>query len=112
VETRLYDLDPGPDCFFRLDRALYSPFHYPGDAGSIPGTLVEDHPGVLIAVRPVGVLEILVDQMFPHIDKKLEGKRTEMPGWRRPRDVREVIRVARSRYLEGRLEETTGAATQ
>ncbi|MDE3166921.1 MAG: inorganic diphosphatase, partial [Acidobacteriota bacterium] len=27
---------------FRLDRALYSPLHYPGDYGFIPGTLAED----------------------------------------------------------------------
>jgi len=100
---RLYDLDPGRDCpeivrmiveipknssnkyeydgslgVFRLDRALYSPMHYPGDYGFIPGTLAEDgdpldvlvlvdepsFPGVLIAVRPVGMLE-MVDQNEP-----------------------------------------------
>jgi len=58
----LYDLDPGPDCpervrmiveipknsvnkfeydsklgVFRLDRPLYSPLHYPGDYGFVPG---------------------------------------------------------------------------
>ena len=63
----LYDLDPGPECpelvrmiveipknsankyeydrklgVFRLDRALYSPVHYPGDYGFIPGTLACD----------------------------------------------------------------------
>jgi len=92
--TRLYDLDPGKDTpeiarmiveipqqsankyeydgelgVFRLDRALYSPLHYPGDYGFIPGTLADDndpldclvlvqqpsYPGVLIEVRPVGV---------------------------------------------------------
>ncbi len=161
METRLYDLDPGPDCpeivrtiveipknssnkyeydgqlgVFRLDRALYSPMHYPGDYGFIPGTLSEDgdpldvlvlvdepsFPGVLIAVRPVGVLEMVdqnepdqkvlaapnrnprfdqihtIDQVFPHnlreiehfftIYKELEGKRTEMRGWRGPRLAR------------------------
>ena len=55
---------------FRLDRALYSPMHYPGDYGFIPSTLAEDHDpldvltlvnepsftGCLIEVRPVGVL--------------------------------------------------------
>jgi inorganic pyrophosphatase len=107
VGTRLYDLDPGPDCpeivrmiveipknstnkyeydgnlgVFRLDRALYSPMHYPGDYGFVPGTLAEDgdpldvlvlvdepsFPGVLIAVRPVGMLE-MVDQDEP--DQKI-----------------------------------------
>jgi inorganic pyrophosphatase len=91
----LHELDPGPECprvvwmvveipknssnkyeydkelgIFRLDRALYSPLHYPGDYGFVPGTLSEDgdpidvltlvdepaFPGVLVAVRPVGVL--------------------------------------------------------
>ena len=55
---------------FRLDRTLYSPMHYPGDYGFIPGTLAEDgdpldvltlvtepsFTGCLIEVRPVGVL--------------------------------------------------------
>ena len=27
---------------FRLDRPLYSPLHYPGDYGFVPGTLAED----------------------------------------------------------------------
>ncbi|MGH9611804.1 MAG: inorganic diphosphatase [Bryobacteraceae bacterium] len=91
----LYDLDPGPETpelvrmiveipknsankyeydgklgVFRMDRALYSPMHYPGDYGFIPGTLAEDgdpldvlalvgepsFPGIMIEVRPVGVL--------------------------------------------------------
>jgi inorganic pyrophosphatase len=94
----LYDLDPGPDCpelvrmiveiprnssnkyeydgklgIFRLDRSLYSPMHYPGDYGFIPGTLAEDNDpmdvlvlvqepsftGCLIEVRPVGVLNMV-----------------------------------------------------
>ena len=94
----LYDLDPGPELpelvrmiveipknssnkyeydgalgVFRLDRALYSPMHYPGDYGFIPGTLADDHdpmdvlclvndpsfPGCLIEVRPVGILNMV-----------------------------------------------------
>jgi inorganic pyrophosphatase len=67
---------------FRLDRALYSPLHYPGDYGFIPGTLAEDNDpldvlalvdepsvtGCLIIVRPVGVLE-MVDNGEP--DQKI-----------------------------------------
>jgi len=171
----LYDLDPGPDCpaivrmiveipknstnkyeydgklgVFRLDRTLYSPMHYPGDYGFVPGTLAEDgdpldvlvlvdepsYPGVLIAVRPLGVLKMVdqqqpdekilavpnrnprFDQMqkiedtFPHnlreiehffaIYKELEGKRTEMRGWRGPAEAQTLIRTARNRYLENR----------
>lgn len=98
VLTRLYDLDPGPESpelvraiieipkgsankieydgelgLFRLDRSLYSPMHYPGDYGFIPGTLAEDNDpldvlvlvsepsftGCLIEVRPVGVLNMV-----------------------------------------------------
>jgi inorganic pyrophosphatase len=94
----LYDIDPGPDCpelvraiveipknstnkyeydgklgVFRLDRSLYSPMHYPGDYGFIPGTLAEDNdpldvlvlvtessfPGCMIEVRPVGILNMV-----------------------------------------------------
>src|SRR5258707_4545587 len=103
----LYDMDPGADCpeivrmiveipknsankyeydgqlgVFRLDRALYSPLHYPGDYGFIPGTLAEDadpldvltlvdeasYPGVLIFVRPVGMLSMVGhDEQDPKI---------------------------------------------
>ena len=98
---KLYDLDPGPECpeivrmiveipkgstnkyeydgelgMFRLDRALYSPMHYPGDYGFIPGTLAEDNDpldvlvlvqepsftGCLLEVRPVGVLNMVDDK--------------------------------------------------
>jgi len=96
--VKLYDIDPGPDSpelvrvvieipknstnkyeydgklgVFRLDRALYSPMHYPGDYGFIPGTLAEDgdpldiivmvdepsFTGCLMEARPVGVLEMV-----------------------------------------------------
>ncbi len=96
--VKLYDLDPGPDLpelvrviieipknssnkyeydgelgVFRLDRALYSPMHYPGDYGFIPGTLAEDgdpldiivmvdepsFTGCLMEVRPLGVLKMV-----------------------------------------------------
>src|SRR5512142_2927446 len=107
MERRLYDLDPGDDCpesvrmiveiprnssnkyeydgalgVFRLDRPLYSPMHYPGEYGFIPGTLAEDgdpldvltlveepsFPGCMIAVRPLGLLD-MVDQNEP--DQKI-----------------------------------------
>ena len=98
VLPSLYDIDPGPDSpelvrmiveipknatnkyeydaglgVFRLDRSLYSPMHYPGDYGFIPGTLAEDHDpmdvlvlvqepsftGCMIEVRPVGILNMV-----------------------------------------------------
>ena len=96
----LYDLDPGPHCpelvqviieipkgstnkyeydpefgVFRLDRTLYSPVHYPGDYGFVPGTLAADgdpadvlvlveepsFSGCLIEVRPIGIMD-MIDQ--------------------------------------------------
>ena len=95
---KLYDIDPGADSpevvraiieipknsvnkyeydgklgVFRLDRALYSPMHYPGDYGFIPGTLAADgdpldvlvlvdepsFTGCLMDVRPVGLLNMV-----------------------------------------------------
>jgi inorganic pyrophosphatase len=67
---------------FRMDRVLYSPMHYPGDYGFIPGTLAEDDDpmdvlalmdepsftGCLIEVRPVGMLN-MVDSEEP--DQKI-----------------------------------------
>lgn len=96
----LYDLDPGPQTpevvrmvveipkgsshkyeyskelgAFRLDRVLYSPVHYPGDYGFIPGTFASDgdpldalvlaedptFTGCVVEIRPVGMLK-MVDQ--------------------------------------------------
>ena len=164
----LYDLDPGQQCpeivrmiveipknssnkyeydgklgVFRLDRTLYSPMHYPGDYGFIPGTLAEDgdpidvlvatdeptFPGCMMEVRPLGVLPPesiargtavpdcnprydqihTVDQIFPHVRrevehfftiyKELEGKKTEIRGWRGPKEARVTIQDSRRRYL-------------
>ena len=97
----LYEIDPGPECpelvrmiveipknsgnkyeydsklgVFRLDRALYSPMHYPGDYGFIPGTLASDgdpmdvlvmveepsFTGCMLEVRPVGILNMIDQQ--------------------------------------------------
>jgi inorganic pyrophosphatase len=172
---KLYDLDPGAECpeivrmiveipknssnkyeydgelgVFRLDRALYSPMHYPGDYGFVPGTLAEDgdpmdvlalveepsFSGCLVAVRPLGMLDMIdqnepdqkilavpnrnpvfdqwhtIDQVFAHllreiehfftIYKELEGKRTEIRGWKGPKEARDAIRASRQRYLQER----------
>lgn len=72
-----YEYDPALGVF-RLDRTLYSPMHYPGDYGFIPGTLAEDgdpmdvlvsadeatFPGCLIEVRPVGILAMVDKDEF------------------------------------------------
>jgi inorganic pyrophosphatase len=98
VSAKIHDIDPGPDTprvvrmfveipknsrnkyeydeelgIFRLDRFLYSPMHYPGDYGFIPGTVGEDgdpldvltvveepsFSGCMVEVRPVGVLRMI-----------------------------------------------------
>ncbi|HVY94041.1 MAG TPA: inorganic diphosphatase [Bryobacteraceae bacterium] len=140
-----FEFDPAHGVF-RLSRALYSPIHYPGDYGFVPGTLAEDgdpldilcmvnapsYPGILIYVRPVAVLD-LVDEgkldhkilavpnrdprfdaiqslgdMRPHwrvelehffaIYKELEGKQTEIRGWRDREAARQVILESRERF--------------
>ncbi len=67
-----YEYDPELDAIC-LDRTLYSPMHYPGDYGFIPGTLAEDgdtldalilleqptFPGCVIRARPIGVLNMI-----------------------------------------------------
>lgn len=171
--VNLYELAPGPECpeivrmiveipknspnkyeydgelgVFRLDRALYSPLHYPGDYGFIPGTLAEDgdpldvlvlvsepsFPGCLIEVRAVGVLVLIdsqeadhkilavpnrnprydqihtMDQVFPHVRreiehffaiyKELEGKQTQVDGWRGPIEARRLIVESRQTFLK------------
>ena len=73
-QTNKYEYDKQLHVF-RLDRNLHSAVHYPGDYGFIPSTLSDDgdsldvlvlvyapsFTGCLMAVRPVGVLE-MVDQ--------------------------------------------------
>jgi inorganic pyrophosphatase len=115
VPSSLYEIDPGPGCpevvrmiveipkksgnkyeydaalgVFRLDRALYSPMHYPGDYGFIPGTraeasdpfdvlaLVEEasFTGCLIEVRPVGVLNMVDNDQA---DQKIVAVPTRNP---------------------------------
>jgi inorganic pyrophosphatase len=58
---------------FKLDRVLYSPFHYPLDYGFIPQTRSEDGDhldvlvmgsdpvpmGVVVAVRPIGMMKMI-----------------------------------------------------
>ena len=100
-----FEPDPGPDCprvvraiieipkessnkyefdsglgLFKLSRTLYSPMHYPGDYGFIPGTIAEDRDpldvlvlvaspsftGCLFYVRPLGVLDMLDGEEHDH----------------------------------------------
>ena len=67
-----YEYDKAHD-IFRLDRALHSAIHYPGDYGFAPQTLALDgdpldvlvlvieptFPGCLVVARPIGLLEMI-----------------------------------------------------
>lgn len=150
---KLYHLDPGPECpelvrmiveipkgsankieydgelgLFRLDRSLYSPMHYPGDYGFIPGTLAEDgdpldvltlvsepsFTGCLIEVRPVGVLN-MVDR--DEADQKIIAVPTRNPRYDQIHTMDQVFPHVRRelehffsiyKELEGRVATTQG----
>ena len=67
-----YEIDKDSS-LLKLDRVLFSPFHYPGDYGFIPQTLGQDndpldglvlmnfptYPMTLINSRPIGVLRMV-----------------------------------------------------
>ncbi|MBI5085807.1 MAG: inorganic diphosphatase [Acidobacteria bacterium] len=113
---------------FRLDRALYSPMHYPGDYGFIPGTLAEDgdpldvltlvnepsFTGCLIEVRPVGVLD-MVDR--EEEDQKVIAVPTRNPRYDQIHTMDQVFPHVRRelehffsiyKELEGRVATTQG----
>lgn len=132
--SKLLDLDPGSRCpatvrmiveipkgstnkyeydaelgIFKLDRTLYSPVHYPGDYGFVPGTkgadgdpidllaLVEQpsFPGCLIEVRPLGVLE-MTDR--GKTDQKILGVPTGNPRFDQIRAIHEVAPHIRKEF--------------
>lgn len=149
----MYDLDPGPDCpelvraiieipknatnkyeydgklgVFRLDRSLYSPMHYPGDYGFIPGTLAEDNDpmdvlvlvqepsftGCLIEVRPVGILNMVDSQ---EADQKVLAVPTRNPRYDQIHTMDQIFSHVRReiehfftiyKELEGRLTRMEG----
>jgi len=132
--TKRFDIDPGPDTpdivrmiveipkhssnkyefdsevgVFKVSRTLYSPIHYPGDYGFVPGTVAEDgdrldvlcmvnspsYPGILIYVRPVAVLD-MIDQdqpdhkilTVPNRDPRYDSIASISTTWRRIRGGR------------------------
>lgn len=153
MSLKLYDLDPGPEApeivrtiveipkgsvnkyeydgklgIFRLDRSLYSPVHYPGDYGFIPGTLAEDNDpldvlvlvsepsfsGCLIEVRPVGVLNMVDSQ---ENDQKVIAVPTRDPRYDQVHTMDQVFAHVRRelehfftiyKELEGRITSTQG----
>ncbi len=153
MKPSLYDLDPGPNCpklvrmvveipknstnkyeydadlgLFRLDRALYSPVHYPGDYGFIPGTLGDDgdpldvlalveepsFSGCLIEVRPIGMLN-MIDQKKG--DQKIIAVPNRNPRFAEVQSMDQIFRHIRReiehfftiyKELEGRATATLG----
>lgn len=149
----MYDLDPGPESpeivrmiveipknssnkieydgelgLFRLDRALYSPMHYPGDYGFVPGTLAEDDDpldvlvlvqepsftGCMIEVRPVGVLNMIDNQEG---DQKILAVPTKNPRYDQIHTMDQIFPHVRReiehfftiyKELEGRIAQMTG----
>lgn len=86
---------------FRLDRTLYSPIHYPGDYGFIPGTTAEDgdpmdilalidepsFPGCMMEVRPLGILEMEDSRMT---DRKILSVPVKNPRYEQMRDMNDI----------------------
>lgn len=86
---------------FRLSRALYSPMHYSGDYGFIPGTLAEDNEpldvlclvtnrsftGCLAYVRPVALLDMLDG---PEVDHKVIAVPARDPRYENIEDFAQV----------------------
>ncbi len=93
-----YDEERG---FFKLDRVLYSPFHYPLDYGFIPRTLYDDgdpldilvimqdptFPGCVIEARPIGLMKMLDDD---DQDDKVLAVPTEDPRFKDVKDLDDV----------------------
>ena len=85
----------------KLDRVLFSPFHYPGDYGLIPQTLSEDgdpldalvlvtnptYPGILIEARPIGVLQMKDDEKS---DDKIIGVSINDPRYLHTVDITDM----------------------
>ena len=153
TEIKLSDIDPGPHCpetvrmiveigknstnkyeynvelgVFQFDRALYSPMHYPGDYGFIPGTVAEDgdpidvlnlvdqpsFPGCMTEVRPVGMLEMIEEA---EVDHKILAVPVRNPRFDQIRTMEEIpghLRLEIEHFfeiykeLEGRTVRTRG----
>ena len=85
----------------KLDRVLFSPFHYPGDYGIVPQTLSEDgdpldalvlvtnptYPGILMEARPIGVLRMKDDGV---LDDKIVCVSVNDPRYLHTADISDV----------------------
>lgn len=96
-----YEYDKTLD-IFRLDRALHSPIHYPGDYGFAPQTLALDgdpldvlilvieptFPGCLVVARPIGLLKMLDEDK---VDDKVLAVPVGEPAFDEIKDYTEVF---------------------
>ena len=122
-----YEYEPSLG-LFQLSRTLYSPMHYPGDYGFIPGTIAEDNEtldvlslvnspsftGCLTYVRPVAVLDMLDGA---EVDHKIIAVPARDPRYDRIVQVSDIEPHLRRELehffeiykdLEGRLMQTRG----
>ena len=86
---------------FRLDRVLYSPFHYPLDYGFIPETRSEDgdhldalvlggdplFPGCVLEIRPVGLLRMIDSG---EADEKIIAVQEKNPRFSEIKDIKDI----------------------
>jgi len=120
-----YDVELG---IFKIDRPLYSPMHYPGDYGFVPGTIAGDgdptdvltlveepcFPGCMMEVRPLGVLDMVDsaegDQKIlavPSRDPRFDPMReiSDLPAHTR-REIEHFFQIYKE--LEGKTVRTQG----
>lgn len=85
----------------KLDRVLYSPFHYPLDYGFIPATRSEDgdhldalvigsdplFTGCLVEVRPIGIMH-MIDSGEP--DAKILAVQAKNPRFDNIKDIKDI----------------------
>jgi len=85
----------------KLDRANYSSAPYPFDYGFVPQTLWEDgdpldvvilttfplHPGILVKVRPIAVMEMIDDG---YSDYKIIGVPADDKRWEDTQDIKDI----------------------
>lgn len=85
----------------RLDRVLFSPFHYPGDYGFIPQTVSSDgdpldalvlvtnptYPGILLKTRPLGMLRM---SDGGRIDDKILCVSYDDPRFKHCKDIKDL----------------------
>ena len=97
----------------KLDRVLFSPFHYPGDYGLVPQTLSEDgdpddkiicvstnDPRYLHTADISDIEDHYRSEIahFFQVYKELEGKKVEILGWKSSKDAKTVIVDSIKRY--------------